>query len=101
MGFSSLPDWANVGIGIGFLILLFVGLVTGRIWTKASVDELKAQHKLAIADRDSQIREWREAYLSADARNDKLAEYLREMVDVAKTSNAALTALPRPPVGSR
>lgn len=81
--------------------MLFVALWRGWIWTRPSVDELRSQHKLAIEDKDQQIREWREAYLNADARNDKLAEYLREMVDVAKTSNAALTSLPRPPVSGR
>ena len=101
MDFSSLPGWANLSLSGGMLLLLFTALWRGWIWTKPSVDELKSQHKLTVQDKDQQINMWREAYLNADARNDKLAEYLREMVDVAKTSNAALSALPRPPVGSR
>lgn len=99
--FSSLPGWANLSIAGGFLAILFTGLWRGWIWTKPSVDELKSQHKLAIEDKDRQIKEWREAFYNADARNDRQSEYLRELVEVGKTSNAALSALPRPPVAGR
>lgn len=97
----SLPGWANLSIGGFFVVVLFLGLWRGWIWTKPSVEELKIQHQKALEDKDRQIAQWREAYMNADARNDRLAEYLNDMVEVARTSNAALASLPRPPVGSR
>lgn len=93
--FSSLPPGISFSL-VGFIVLsLLVSLWRGWIWVKPSVDELKSQHKLAIEDRDRQINEWRDAYRTTDERNDKLAEQIRELVQVAYTSNAVIESIPR------
>lgn len=87
--------WIGLASGGGIFTALMVALFRGWIWVKPSVDELKARHAEAIATRDEQITYWRDAYQRADERNDELTDHIGEMVQVARTSNAVLTALPR------
>jgi hypothetical protein len=48
-----------------------------------------------LKDKDDTIAELRRANMALDARNDLIAEQLRELMELGRTSAAALSSLPR------
>lgn len=91
---ASFP-WVQVGSVAGLVGLLVVSLIRGWLWTGSSVDKVIDQMEKRIKEKEETNAELRRANAALDARNDLLAEQLREMMEVGRTSAAALNALPR------
>jgi hypothetical protein len=89
---TSIP-WSNVSAG-ALVTLAVISIYRGWLWTKASVDALKDSYKLLLDDKDRQIEELRKTNHTVDARNDMLAEQVRQLVEIGHTTSAVLTALP-------
>jgi len=84
-----------LGLAGGMLVMFVAALSRGWLWTGAAVARVTEQLQLRIDDRDEAIKQLRATNESHDKRNDLLADQIRELVEVGRTSNAALTALPR------
>lgn len=94
-----LASWVQLGLAGGMIVTFVTALIRGWLWTGASVAKVTEQLQLRIDDRDEVIKELRATNKAHDERNDMLAGQIQQMLEVGRTSNAALTALPR--VGAR
>lgn len=87
--------WVQIGSVAGILGLLALSLIRGWLWTSRSVDKVMDQVEKRLKDKDDTIAELRRANMALDARNDLIAEQLRELMELGRTSAAALSSLPR------
>jgi len=91
----GLPPWASLTTWIGMASFVVISVIRGWLRPKSFVDEIVAQLEKRLADRDELIKELRASYAAVDARNDLLADQVRQLLEVGHTSAAALQALPR------
>lgn len=94
--------WIDVGAG-GLVVLFVLSIYFNLLIPKKTVDNiLRIQKSLTdlqeqrINDRDEIIAELRKTNEALDKRNDLLADQVRQLIEVGKTTNAAINALPLP-----
>jgi amino acid permease len=110
---AGLPTWALNGLSIGSLVMLIiVGLVTSKLWTKSQVDNVISRYEKSIEDlkqryethlqrtvalyegrvNDSLQREkeWREIALQWQATVDRLTDGVEGIQEHSATSLAIL-----------
>jgi len=92
-------SWINLGIGGMFLVLLFLGLRSGAIHTKASVDLLLQEKERRLADKDDYINKLEKINEMQNVRNDNLAGKFDQLIEVSR-AHGMLDALP-PAIGER
>lgn len=85
--------WPSIGAG-ALVSLAVISIYRGWLWTKPAVDKLCNRYDKELENKDKELEFWRQAFQAADKRNDKLADYVQELMEVARTSNAALSSLP-------
>lgn len=90
-----LAAWVQLGLAGGMLVTLAVALTKGWLWTGPSVAKVTEQQEARLADRDETIKELKEANVLLRKTNDTLATTVKESLEIGRTSNAALTSLPR------
>jgi hypothetical protein len=96
------PDLAlfvNLGIGGMFLVVLFLGLARGLLFTKPSVDIMMAEKEARLKDKDAYIAKIEEINKKVDERNDLLASKIDHVIEIAR-AQGMIEALP-PSVGER
>lgn len=97
-----MPDIAlltNLGIGGMFLVVLFLGLARGFLYTKSSVDMLMREKEQRLKDKDTYIARLEKINQKVDERNDLLASKIDHVIEVAR-AQGMIEALP-PSVGER
>jgi len=87
-----LSPWLNLGVG-GLVIF---AVVFGLLVPKRSVDKLIIILESRLRDKDFVISELTKTNSALDQRNDMLADQVRLLTEVARTTNAAISALPKP-----
>ena len=90
---------ANLGIGGMFLVVLFLGLARGLLFTKSSVTMLMAEKEQRLKDKDTYIAKIEEINKRVDERNDLLASKIDHVIEIAR-AQGMLEALP-PSIGER
>ncbi len=88
----GLSPWLNLGIGG----LVIITIIFGLLVPKRSVDKLLRVMEMRLLEKDSIIEELRKTNAVVDQRNDMLADQVRLLTEVGKTTNAAISALPTP-----
>lgn len=78
---------SNLGVGLGFLVILFLGLATGRIFTRKSVD-------MILKTQNDYIKTLERTNDKLEERNDLLESRLDNMIEVAR-AHGMIAALPR------
>lgn len=89
--FTDVQTWVNFGV-LGLVVL---GLITGQLWTRPSVDRLVAEKERAIAEKDK-----------AEAQRDAMALLLQDrllpvVADFVITTRALLPVLQQLQAGDR
>jgi hypothetical protein len=91
--FTAIP-WGNVSAGALAAFGVF-SIYRGWLWTRPAVTQMIELYKAMIQDRDEQIAELKRTNTTLDARNDLLANQVKQLVEIGHTTSAVLTALPR------
>lgn len=100
MDVADVPFWLiNLGVGSMFLVLLFLGLRSGTIHTKASVDILLEEKEKRIQDKDRYIEKLEQINDKHNERNDQLAGKIDHMLEISR-AHGMIDALP-PAIGER
>jgi len=89
----------NLGIGGAFLVVLFLGLARGKIYTERSVDRILEEKEKRLVDKDAYILRLEELNAKIDARNDLLASRMDKVLEISR-AQGMIKALP-PAVGER
>jgi hypothetical protein len=89
----------NLGIGGMFLVLLFLGLRSGTIHTKASVDRLLDEKERRIEDQKHYMEKLELINEKHNERNDHLAGKIDQLLEVSR-AHGMIDALP-PYIGER
>lgn len=94
----GLNPYVNLGGWLFVVLLVVVSMVRGWLYSsnqikkltdgyESRIKELIRVYELLLADKDTQISNWREAYNNSDARGDVLAENQRSLVESVRTNN--------------
>lgn len=78
---------SDAGIGLGFLIILFWGLQSGRIFTRKSVE-------MILKSQSEYIERLERTNARLEDRNDLLESKIDNVIDVAR-AQGVIAALPR------
>lgn len=87
---KDLVPFLNLGVG-GIVVLAFI---RGWIFSKAQVEALVESYKERLQDQKSQLSDAKAAYAASEARNEALGRQVAQLVELGRTSNAVLSALP-------
>ena len=98
--FLGVP-WGQVGVVGGLLISLVFAIAMGWLYPRHTVKQMERVWKDRLADKDELIAELRSTNKLVDERNDQLAKDVGHLVEVGRTSAAALSALPTQTGGGR
>lgn len=90
---ESLSLWLQLGIAGGFLVLLFLGLRSGVIYTKLAVDKIIEQYDKRLADKDKYIDKLEKLNEKLEEHNDLLTSKISQTLEVAR-SQGMISALP-------
>lgn len=89
----------NLGLGGAFLVILFLGLARGIIYTRKSVELIMIEKEKRIEDKDRYIARLEQINNTVDARNDLLASRIDYLLEVSR-AQGMIEALP-PKLGER
>lgn len=92
---DALGPWGQFGILVTMVGLVVTSLVRGWLRPVSSVDREIKHLEARLSDRDDTIKELKEANVLLRKTNDTLATAVKESLEIGRTSNAALTSLPR------
>lgn len=88
-------EWTNLPIVQGGAVTVLLAVLwmvfTGRLVPRQTVDDILANHADRLADKRTQISEWREAHRISEAAREKQDGALREALEVAKAAEQALS----------
>lgn len=87
---NNILPWANLGVGG----LILFGFIRGWIYSTRGIQRIIDTYEARLADKDAHIEELRAWAKASDARNDLLAEQVRQLVEVGHTTRALLASLP-------
>lgn len=96
---ADATPWINLGIGGMFLVLLFLGLRSGAIHTRASVDQIMKIQEKRHEDKDRYIAKLEEINDKQGQRNDALASKFDQLLEISR-AHGMIDALP-PSIGER
>lgn len=95
----SVPITLTVAVngGAGAVVVFTVYLVLkGKLLTRSLVDSLIAAYEKRIGEKDEQIKLWHDAHDTVKQANDALIVSLYQSLDLNRTTNSVLLALPLP-----
>lgn len=95
----SVPVTLTVAVngGAGAIIAATVYLVlSGRLLTRSLVDSIIKAYEKRIEEKNEQVRLWHDAHDTVKKANDALIISLYQSLDLNRTTNSVLQALPLP-----
>ncbi|SRR5258706_15437630 len=90
---ESYVPWFQFGIAGAFLVLLFLGLRSGAIFTKSAVDLITSQYDKRMEDKDRYIERLETINTLYDQRNDLLTSKIDQILEVSR-AQGMIAALP-------
>lgn len=81
------------GGAVAVLILAVIGILTGRLVPRRSLEDVRADRDARIAEERARGDEWRAAAQLQDQRNDVLAQQIAQLLDTSRTMNSVLEGL--------
>lgn len=97
---DALGPWGQLGVIVGVVSLVITGFVRGWIFTKWSVEWQNKHLEARLVDRDATIAEQKATIKILMETNAVNGKSIQELVEIGRTSNAALKSLPRAEVES-
>lgn len=86
---------ANATAG-GVLVAGTYLIFTGKLLTRALVDRIVRVYDQRMVEKDEQIRVWRDAHDVVKKSNDALITQLYQSLEIGRTTNRVLEAIPTP-----
>lgn len=91
---DAIGPWGQLGLVFGSIMLIITGFARGWLRPSSSVDREQKHLEGRMADRDALIVELKEQNSFLTETNRIQATSIKEFIEVGRTSNAALRALP-------
>ena len=92
---DALGPWGQLGLIMGVVALVVTGLAKGWLRPSSSVDREQKHLEARMADKEEIIKELKAANKDLLETNRIQANTIAQFTEIGRTSNAALTALPR------
>ena len=92
---DALGPWGSLGLIVGLVAMVVTGFVKGWIFTKTSIEWQNKHLEARLKDKDEIITELRAANQAHMETNRTNSASIQELVELARTTNAVLTSLPR------
>lgn len=91
---ATLSPFAQFGALGVVLIGTLIAFSRGWVYSRKSVDDLIRVYKERIVDKNETIADLKAAVTASEERNEMLTKQVGQMVELGRTSNAVLHALP-------
>lgn len=98
---DALGPWGQLALIVGVVWLVITGLIKGWLRPSSSVDREQKHLEARMADKDKIMQELTDANKFLMETNRIQARTISQFIEVGRTSNAALAALPRAEVDSQ
>lgn len=92
---EALGPWGQLGLIVTLVAMIVTGFVKGWIFTSTSVEWQNKHLEARLKDKDEIIVELRAANAMHLETNRVNSESIKELVEIARTTNAVISALPR------
>lgn len=92
---DSLGPWGQLGLIVGLVTMIVTGFVKGWIFTSTSVQWQNKHLEARLADKDSIIAEQKATIAAVLETNKTNSASIQELVEISRTMNAVISALPR------
>lgn len=92
---EALGPWGQFGLIVTTVGLVITGFARGWLFTSKTVEWQNKHLEARLSDRDETIKELKAENAALVKTNEVNAKSISELVELGRTSNAALTALPR------
>lgn len=86
-------DVITQGGAVGVLLITVVGILTGRLIPRKSLDDVRKDRDARLAEERARGDEWRAAAQAQDSRNDLLTQQVAQLVDTMRTMNALIDGM--------
>jgi hypothetical protein len=90
---ESIQLWLQLGVGGGFLVLLFLGLRNSIIFTRGAVDRITDQYDKRLLDKDKYIDKLESLNDKLTEHNDLLTSKISQTLEVSR-AQGMIAALP-------
>lgn len=81
-----------------FLVAAFIyALLRGFLVPRSAVDDVRADRDARLAEVRRESDDWRTAWTDSQETNRILADQVKELIELARTTNQLIMALPSPP----
>lgn len=90
---ANIVPWLQFGIAGGFLVLLFLGLRSGTIYTKSAVDKIVGLYQERLQDKNDYIEKLEAINKLQDERNDIFASKIDYLLEISR-AQGMIEALP-------
>lgn len=90
--FTFAANTTAAGVLIAGAYLVF----TGKLLTRSLVDRIIRVYDQRMTEKDEQIRVWRDAHDVVKKSNDALVTQLYQSLEIGRTTNRVLEAIPTP-----
>jgi hypothetical protein len=97
---DALGPWGQLALIVGVVSMVITGLARGWLRPSSSVEREQKHLEARMADKDKIIEELKAGNAFLMETNRIQANTIAQFIEVGRTSNAALTALPRAGVDS-
>jgi len=92
---DALGPWGQLGLIVTLVGMVVTGFVKGWIFTSTSVEWQNKHLEARLKDKDEIITELRAANTAIMATNQTNAASIKELLEISRTVNAVISALPR------
>lgn len=94
---DSLTDassWTQFGLAGFIFLLLMMAFARGWVFSRKSVEDMIRVYEGRLDDKNAVIADLKAAVAASERRNDMLSAQVGQLVELGRTSNAVLNALP-------
>lgn len=92
---DALGPWGQFGLIVTCVALIITGFSKGWLFTSTSVEWQNKHLEGRLTDKDDIIKELKATNAALAEVNAVQARSIQELLEIGRTTNAALTALPR------
>jgi hypothetical protein len=93
--FEALGPWGSLGLIVTLVGMVVTGFIKGWIFTSTSVQWQNKHLEARLKDKDEIIAEQRATIAAVLETNRTNSASIQELVEVSRTMNAVISALPR------
>lgn len=91
---SELSPFAQFGLVGTLVVMTLLAFARGWVFSRKSVEDMIQVYRDRIEDKNAAIADLKAAVAASEERNEMLNRQVAQLVELGRTSNAVLSALP-------